>query len=108
MTIRNIADFCPICFDWSIVLIPFSNNVNGTKMEHHKLAFWRMAEYHLVESYGVILQSDIQPDDGVPRLLITESDISYKNNIYKNRMMWKSYQFKIEFITKTYLKLKGK
>ena len=26
-------------------------------------------------------------DDGVPRLLITEYDSSYKSNIYKNRMM---------------------
>ena len=26
-------------------------------------------------------------DDGVPRLLITENDTSYKSNIYKNTMM---------------------
>ena len=25
--------------------------------------------------------------EGVPRLLITENDISYKSNIYKNKMM---------------------
>ena len=46
--------------------------------------------------------------DGVPKLLITENDTSYKNNIYKNRMMWILYQFKIEFKTNTYLKMKGK
>ena len=46
--------------------------------------------------------------DGVPRLLITENDTSYKSNIYKNRMMRTSYQFKIEFITNIYLKVKGK
>ena len=40
-------------------------------------------------------------DDGIPRLLITEYDTSYKSNIYKNSMMWTSYQFKIEFITNT-------
>ena len=37
-------------------------------------------------------------DDGVPRLLITENDASYKSNIYKSRMMWTLYQFKIECI----------
>ena len=47
-------------------------------------------------------------DAGVPRLLITENDTSYKSNIYKNRMMRTSYQFKIEFITNIYLKIKGK
>ena len=34
-------------------------------------------------------------DDGMPKLLITENDTSYKNNIYKNRMMWILYHFKI-------------
>ena len=46
-------------------------------------------------------------DDGVPRILITENDTSYKSNIYKNRVMRTSYQFTIKFITNTYLKMKG-
>ena len=37
-------------------------------------------------------------DDGVPRLLITEYHASYKSYIYKSRMIWVSYKFKIEFI----------
>ena len=45
-------------------------------------------------------------DDGVPSLLITENDASYKSNFYKNSMMWIFYQFQIKFIT--YLKVKGK
>ena len=40
-------------------------------------------------------------DDGVHRMI-------YKSNIYKNRMMCTSYQFKIEFITIAYFKMKGK
>ena len=46
-------------------------------------------------------------DDGVPRLLITGNDTSYESNIYKNRMMWTSYQFKIKFTITTYLIVKG-
>ena len=37
-------------------------------------------------------------DDGVPRILITENDASYKSNINKNKMMWMLFQLKIEFI----------
>ena len=40
-------------------------------------------------------------DDGVLRLLNSKSDAFYKGNIYKNRMMQTSYQFKTEFITNT-------
>ena len=47
-------------------------------------------------------------DNVAPKLLITENDISYESYIIKNRMVWTSYQFKIEFITNTYLKEKGK
>ena len=46
-------------------------------------------------------------DDGIPRLLISQSDPSYKSNIFKNRMMLILYQFIIEFII-TYLKVKSK
>ena len=48
-------------------------------------------------------------DDGIPRLLITENDNnSYKSNIFKNRMMWILYHFKIEFAANTFLEVKGK
>ena len=47
-------------------------------------------------------------DDGIPRLLISQSDPSYKSNINKNRMMWISCHFKIKFIIITYLKVKDK
>ena len=47
-------------------------------------------------------------DDCVPRLLITENDISYKSNIYKSRMMWTLYYIKIVFWVNIYLKVKGK
>ena len=46
-------------------------------------------------------------DAGATRLLITGDDNSYKNNVYKNRMMRILFQLKIEFII-TYLKMKGK
>ena len=46
-------------------------------------------------------------DDGVARLLMKEIP-PYKSNIYKNRVMSILYQFKIEFIIITYLKVKGK
>ena len=43
----------------------------------------------------------------IPRLLIAGTDTSYKSNIYKNRMKWILYQFKIKFIIITYLKSKA-
>ena len=60
---------------------------------------WPVAElFVLVCSTSKFICSSV---DCVPRLLITENDISYKSNIYKSRMMWTSYQFKIEFIINT-------
>ena len=47
-------------------------------------------------------------NDGIPKVLITKNDNSYKSNIYKNRMMWILYHFKIEFIVNTYLEINGK
>ena len=72
----------------------------------YALLFSPIAEFS-VSIYST-LKFICNSDGGVRRLLITEKDTSYKSNIYKNRIMWRSYQFEIEFITNTYLKVKGK
>ena len=91
-----------------LVQFPYDNLFEGYRLYRLKsnILINPIAEYSVsICSTPKFLCSS---DDGVHRLLIRGNDTSYKSNIYKNRMMWLLYQFKIEFITITYLKVRGK
>ena len=70
--------------------IPIMMNAKQIVLEWHFSLYYLLCVYSVAEFSVSICSTPkfiCSSDDGVPRLLITENDTSYKSNIDKNRMM---------------------
>ena len=83
--------------------VEFSTPVNKHGENKIKNSKFQVRDCPVAEfsvSVCITLKFICTPNDGVPTLLITENDTSYKSNIYKNKIMWILYPFKVEFMFK--------